>query len=78
MQDLAEVVVGGVGIQVGPQQLNDLRPVESMVRRQGQQLDQGLGLSQAQLCLIDGLTAHGDDEAAKELNSQILIGLLAG
>jgi hypothetical protein len=78
MQGFAEVVVGGVGIQVGPQQVNDLRPMEAMVRRQGQQLDQALSLSQAPLRLIDGLAACGDGESAKELNPQVLIGLLAG
>jgi hypothetical protein len=58
MQGFAEVVVGGVGIQVGPQQVDDLCPVEPMVRRQGRQLDQALSLSQAPLRLIDGLTAY--------------------
>jgi hypothetical protein len=78
MQGLAEVVVGSVGIQVGPKQVNDLRPVEPMVRSQSQQLDQALGLSQAPLGLTNGLAAYGDGEAAKKPNPQILIGLPAG
>jgi hypothetical protein len=63
---LVEVVRRGVGSPIRPEQLANSLAVDSMLGREGKQLDQALGLAQAPDRLRHLASFHLDSETAQQ------------
>lgn len=68
VERLVEVVGGRLGRPVGPQQLGSPLSMDATLRRQREQLDQALGLTQAPRALGHVLLAHANREGAEQPN----------
>ncbi len=66
VKGLVEVVGGGPGLEVGPEEVQDLLAVEASARRQGEQFDEARGLAQTPFILPDRPRTHPDLEAAEQ------------
>ena len=70
VQRLVEVVGRRVAVAVGPQQLGEALAVQPALGREGQELDQRLGLAQAPRALLDHAVLRGDREAAQQTHAR--------
>ena len=68
-----QIVSGGGRIAARPKQLGGLVRVEALLRREREQLDQGLCLAQSPSVIGDDVTAQGDRERPEEADAQHLI-----
>ena len=70
VQRLVEVVGRGLGVAVGPQQVGQALAVQPALGREGEELDQRLGLAQAPRALLDDAVLGGDREAAQQAHAR--------
>jgi hypothetical protein len=70
VQGLVEVVGRGLGVAIGPQQVGQALAVHAPLGREGQELDQRLGLAQAPRALCDDAIPGGDREPAQQTHAR--------
>ena len=70
VQRLMEVVGGGFGVAVGPQQVGQALAMQAALGGEGQELDQRLGLAQAPRALLDEAIRGGDRESAQQAHAR--------
>ncbi len=70
VQGLVEVVGRGFGVAIGPQQIGQALAVHAALGRQGQELDQRLGLAQAPRAFFDDAVLGGDREPAQQTHAR--------
>src|SRR3954447_15656869 len=72
MQGRVQPAGPGDRVGLGPQEVDDLFPVQAMAGAQGQQLDQGGGTAAAPCGVTDGLPADRRPEAAQQPDLQVV------
>ena len=66
VEHVVEVVGRSSRVQIRPQEVHHPLPVQSVARRESEQLDEARRLPQAPSTLLDGPSPHDDLEAAEQ------------